>query len=176
MRMKKKIFIPVVFCLFSMVNAQLVIGKETVSQEQISLEFGDSEPRGLILPYVSNLSEITDEGALVFDATDFKVKLKNGVNNWFDLTIDNTGTADLTSQNTDLEDQPNSQIIIGNQAELETAHGILVLADDDAAMVLPKVESPHLTIKNPSAGMMVYDTISKQLAVFNGTVWSFWKP
>ena len=54
--------------------------------------------------------------------------------------------------------------------------GILVLADTDKAMVLPKVASPHLNIVNPAAGMMVYDTTSKQLAVFNGTVWSFWKP
>ena len=54
--------------------------------------------------------------------------------------------------------------------------GLLVLADTDKAMVLPKVASPHLNIVNPAAGMMVYDTTSKQLAVFNGTVWSFWKP
>jgi hypothetical protein len=43
-------------------------------------------------------------------------------------------------------------------------------------MVLPKVASPHLNIISPSAGMIVYDTIKKQLAVYNGTVWSFWKP
>ncbi|WP_262907374.1 hypothetical protein [Chryseobacterium sp. LC2016-27] len=43
-------------------------------------------------------------------------------------------------------------------------------------MILPKVASPHLNIINPSAGMMVYDTVKKQLAIYNGTVWSFWKP
>ncbi len=44
------------------------------------------------------------------------------------------------------------------------------------AMILPKVASPHLNIKNPAPGMIVYDTDARQLAVFNGTVWSFWKP
>lgn len=54
--------------------------------------------------------------------------------------------------------------------------GILVLSDSDKAMILPKVENPHINIINPTAGMLVYDTVSKQLAVFNGTVWTFWKP
>jgi hypothetical protein len=52
--------------------------------------------------------------------------------------------------------------------------GILVLEDANKAMILPKVASPHLNIISPAAGMMVYDTQKKQLAVFNGTVWSFW--
>ncbi|WP_279195775.1 hypothetical protein [Chryseobacterium indoltheticum] len=54
--------------------------------------------------------------------------------------------------------------------------GILVLEDTNKAMILPRVASPHLNIINPAPGMMVYDTTAKQLAVFNGTVWSFWKP
>ena len=31
-------------------------------------------------------------------------------------------------------------------------------------------------IIKPEPGTMVYDTNAKQLAVFNGTVWTFWKP
>ena len=53
---------------------------------------------------------------------------------------------------------------------------ILVLEDANKAMVLPTVPNPHVNIVNPEPGMMVYDTTAKQLAVFNGTVWSFWKP
>ena len=67
-------------------------------------------------------------------------------------------------------------MLIGGDPATDTTPGILVLADTNKAMVLPKVASPHLNIVNPSPGMMVYDTTSKQLAVFNGTVWSFWKP
>ena len=58
---------------------------------------------------------------------------------------------------------------------LTATPGILVLEDTNKAMVLPKVASPHLNIVNPAPGMIVYDTFNKQLAVFNGTVWSFWK-
>ncbi|MCX8525315.1 hypothetical protein OF897_15460 [Chryseobacterium formosus] len=50
------------------------------------------------------------------------------------------------------------------------------MTDTDKAMVLPKVARPHLTIQNPAPGMMVFDTVKRQLAVYNGTVWSFWKP
>jgi hypothetical protein len=67
-------------------------------------------------------------------------------------------------------------VLIGGDPSTDTTPGILVLADTNKAMVLPKVASPHLKIVNPSPGMMVYDTTKKQLAVFNGAVWSFWKP
>ena len=39
-----------------------------------------------------------------------------------------------------------------------------------------QVPSPHQNIINPEPGVMVYDATTKQLAVFNGKVWSFWKP
>ncbi|MGX9985025.1 hypothetical protein [Soonwooa purpurea] len=31
-------------------------------------------------------------------------------------------------------------------------------------------------ITNPVEAMMAYDIVKKQLAVYNGSVWSFWKP
>ena len=75
-----------------------------------------------------------------------------------------------------LSDLETAKVLIGGNPDTDTTPGILVLADTDKAMVLPKVASPHLNIVNPSPGMIVYDTTKKQLAVFNGTVWSFWKP
>ena len=62
---------------------------------------------------------------------------------------------------------------IGEESDVE---GILVLENTNQAMVLPKVASPHLNILNPTPGLMVFDTASGQLAVFNGSVWTFWKP
>ncbi|WP_262707286.1 hypothetical protein [Chryseobacterium balustinum] len=38
---------------------------------------------------------------------------------------------------------------------------------NNQAMVLPKVESTHLNIINPEPGTMAYDTVTKQLAVYN---------
>ncbi|HRM13961.1 MAG TPA: hypothetical protein PLV47_13590, partial [Flavobacterium sp.] len=72
-----------------------------------------------------------------------------------------------------LTDKPDAKAAIGTPT---ATPGILVLEDSNKAMVLPKVPSPHLNIINPEPGMMVYDTTTKQLAVFNGKVWSFWKP
>jgi len=57
-----------------------------------------------------------------------------------------------------------------------TAIGILVLSDTNTAMILPKMDSPHLNIVNPAPGMMAYDTKTNQLAIFKGTVWTFWRP
>jgi hypothetical protein len=75
-----------------------------------------------------------------------------------------------------LTEKSTAKVAIGANGATDTTPGILVLTDKDKAMILPKVASPHLNIINPSAGMLVYDTTAKQLAVFNGTVWSFWKP
>ncbi len=93
---------------------------------------------------------------------------------WKDLSINTNGTADTTLQNS-LTDQSTAKTVIGTNAATDTTPGILVLSDTNRAMVLPKMVSPHLNIKNPAPGMIAYDTSTKQLAVFNGTVWSFWK-
>lgn len=160
-------------------QAQIAIGKDEVAGTSVSLDFG-TENRGFILPYVEDKSAINVEGTIIYDAgDDFKVKyLSDG--NWVNLseddgTADTIGAADLTIQ-TGKTDQVTAKVAIGADADTDTTPGILVLTDTDKAMVLPKVESPHLNIIDPAPGMMVYDTFKKQLAVYNGTVWSFWKP
>ncbi|WP_228443041.1 hypothetical protein [Chryseobacterium nematophagum] len=128
----------------------------------------------MILPYVEDKSGITENGTIIFDTTDNKVKyLKD--NNWFDLSVDTTGTVDLSIQ-TPKTENTNAKTVIGNDGVINTTNGILVLSDVDKSMILPKLASPHLNIINPSPGMMAYDTVAHQLAIFNGTVWSFWKP
>lgn len=132
------------------------------------------------------------DGTIIFNLPDKKVKyMKAGA--WFDLTgsptfplvLKDESNNDVTfvqfnSINSSLQDNAresdNAKSAIGVNAATDTTNGILVLTDSDKAMVLPKVESPHLNVQNPAPGMMVYDTVKRQLAVFNGTVWSFWKP
>lgn len=162
-----------VICL----QAQVVIGKEETSSASVSLEFAETENRGLILPYVEDKGGITQEGTLIYDTTDNKVKYLTEGGNWVNLseddgTMDTMGTVDLTIQTSKTE-QLTAKTGIG---EPTSTDGILVLEDSDKAMILPKVASPHLNIIDPAPGMMVYDTTAKQLAVYNGTVWSFWKP
>ncbi|SIQ64345.1 hypothetical protein [Chryseobacterium indoltheticum] len=109
------------------------------------------------------------------------MKTKN-ISGWKDLSVDLTGTTidplnsavDLvTIQNNVTTENLDAVVRIGTPT---ATPGILVLEDTNKAMILPRVASPHLNIINPAPGMMVYDTTAKQLAVFNGTVWSFWKP
>ncbi|MDF2832350.1 hypothetical protein [Chryseobacterium indoltheticum] len=166
----------------TLVYAQVAIGKGSVQNSSISLEFGN-ENRGMVLPWVTSAGDVAGavEGTVVYDLSDHKVKVKIA-SGWKDLSVDLTGTTidphnstvdlatiqnDVTTENTD------AAVRIGTPT---ATPGILVLEDANKAMILPRVASPHLNIINPAPGMMVYDTVAKQLAVFNGTVWSFWKP
>jgi hypothetical protein len=159
-------------------SAQVAIGKATVSSPAVSLEFYDNEDntRGIILPWVTSTAAVTGavNGTLVYNTADRKIYVKYA-SGWRDLSVDTTGTVTTTLQDT-LSDLDTAKVLIGGDPATDTTPGILVLADTNKAMVLPKVASPHLNIVNPSPGMMVYDTTKKQLAVFNGAVWSFWKP
>ncbi len=155
------------------VKSQVAIGKNNVSNASVSLEFGNTEPKGMILPYVTDKSAITENGTVIYNATNHKVEYLKDTNTWFDLSVDTAGVADLSIQGSDKTEQAEAKATIGVAS---TTPGILVLSDADKAMILPKVASPHLNIINPSPGMMVYDTTKRQLAVYNGTNWSFWKP
>ena len=160
--------------------AQVAIGKASVSSPSVSLEFGTGN-KGILLPWVTGVSTVTGavNGTLVYNTTDKKVYVKYA-SGWKDLSVDATGTTvdpitnvdGLTLQNS-LDDLDTAKVSIGTPT---STPGILVLEDTNKAMVLPQVASPHLTIINPAPGMMVYDTVKNQLAVFNGKVWSFWKP
>jgi len=164
----------ILMCLTAITaKSQVAIGKTSVTNTSVSLEFNDSEKKGIILPYVEDKSSITENGSVIFDNTDHKVKyLKD--NSWFDLSVDATGKSDVTIQQSKTE-LSTAKTTIGTNTAMDS-NGILVLSDANKAMILPRVASPHLNIINPAPGMMVYDTTKKQLAVYNGTVWSFWKP
>lgn len=166
----KKIGPLLILILSGSFNAQVAIGKTALESASSSVEFGN-ENRGLVLPWVESASGILNvvNGTLIFDTSDMKVKVYQN-NLWKDLSVDATGTADTSLQN-NLPDNTNSKVSIGTPSSVS---GILVLEDSNKAMVLPKVASPHLNIISPAAGMMVYDTQKKQIAVFNGNVWSFW--
>lgn len=176
--------------------AQVAIGKASISvlpatttpNPSISLEFGDyviNQGKGVILPWVSSAADMNsaDTGTIVYDVSDKIIKYKTGASSWYNLSknevttvdgttnYDTTGVVDTSLQNS-LTDQATAKTSIGT---LSSIQGILVLEDNNKAMVLPKVPSPHLNIVNPEPGTMAYDTVTKQLAVYNGKVWTFWK-
>ena len=156
-------------------HSQVAIGKAAVTNTSVSLEFGNAN-KGLLLPWVSSAASVSGavDGTIIYDTSDKKVKYRKA-GSWIDLSVDATGIVDTAIQDP-LTENPTAKMVIGTNGASDTTPGILVLSDSDKAMILPKVASPHLNIINPSSGMMVYDTTAKQLAVFNGTVWSFWKP
>lgn len=203
--MKKTYFLAITIFSSAIALAQVAIGKNEISNPSISLEFYDNADnnKGLVLPWASTVNNqpiaynsTTEagyrgmqgsvvDGTIIFDLADKTVKyMRNGA--WSSLTGALPLIANSTTYNTfntidsSLQDNKKESIsakaAIGNNGITDTTTGILVLTDTNKAMVLPKVASPHLNIKNPTPGMMAYDTTKKQLAVYNGTVWSFWKP
>ncbi|KQT16776.1 hypothetical protein ASG31_10375 [Chryseobacterium sp. Leaf404] len=205
--MKKNIFTITLltFAVFS--SAQVAIGKPSVTNTSVSLEFGNTgsaadrsdatKQKGIILPWVSTLAAqptseytamtATENGTMIFDLSDYKIKYKVPASvvasGWFDLTVKNktetiTGIAnnqvDSSLQDTKTE-LTNAKAAIGTTAATDNTEGILVLTDTNKAMVLPLVDK-YSSVIAPSAGMMVYDLSNDMLCLYNGTVWSFWKP
>lgn len=156
-------------------QSQVAIGKPEVTNSSVSLEFGSGN-KGLLLPWVISEGAVAGavDGTIIYDTEQKKVKYRKN-NTWFDLSVDKTGVVDTTLQDSLIENN-NAKVAIGANGAADTTPGILVLTDTNKAMILPNVAKPHLNIINPSAGMIAYDTTNHMLAVYNGTVWSFWKP
>lgn len=171
----KKILLIASLLFFNHSFAQVAIGKSSVSNPSVSLEFTAGN-RGIILPWVTSAASVAGavDGTVIYDVTDKKVKYRKS-GSWVDLSVDATGNVNTTLQNSKTE-SAKAKVVIGSNGNTDTTSGILVLTDNDKAMVLPKMDNPHLNIINPTAGTMAYDTANHQLAVFNGTVWSFWSP
>ncbi|MDF2931588.1 MAG: hypothetical protein K0R36_919 [Chryseobacterium sp.] len=194
----KNIIMLALLGLASFTFGQVAIGKASISvipsttttNPSISLEFGDyvaNQGKGIVLPWVTSAAATTGSvtGTLILDVNDKIVKYRNSPTTWFNLSknettvVDGTTNFDTTGSvnnglQTSITDAPDAKVGIGTVNS--SIPGILVLEDTNKAMVLPKVPSPHTSIINPEPGTLAYDTVTKQLAVYNGTVWSFWKP
>lgn len=181
----KNIVIASLFLFSCGLSAQVAIGKGSVTNTSVSLEFASAN-RGMILPWNTAAASTAGavNGTMIYDLTDHKVKVKYA-SGWKDLSVDTTGTTTdpvtqvdgvLIQNSVTTENTSAKSAVVSNPGTPTSTPGILVLEDTNKAMILPKVASPHLNIINPAPGMMAYDTTAKQLAVFNGKVWSFWKP
>ena len=169
----KNIIYAAILCGFASISfAQVAVGKSTVDGNNTILDFEESTTNGIILPAVTTvppgLDATNNGGTFAFDLTDSKVKMyENGI--WVELSDVGEKTALLTNSSNEIGDG----LIIG--AETSAATGILVLESDEDAMILPKVEKPEINVKSSYPGMICYETVSKSLAVYNGTVWNYWK-
>ncbi len=171
----KKIFVSIIIAIPLFYSSQVAIGKNTTTNTSVSLEFGN-EPKGIILPWATSENSVTGavNGTFILDVAEKKVKVKLA-SGWKDLSVYNSNNAIDNSLQTNPQypEKANAKATIGNPS---STPGILVLEDNNKAMILPLVENAHINIKSPAPGMMAYDPLTQQLAVYNGTKWTFWKP
>ena len=187
--MKTKYFSILSVMIASLSFAQVAIGKSNISNTSVSLEFGTGN-KGIILPWANNSTGVSlpasgnKSGTLILDVNDKKVKLSKNDGTWFDLTVHNlekpaTGgnivINNALQTNAAFPEKTDAKTMIGGNPTTDSTPGILVLADTNKAMIPPLVTDPATNIKNPAPGMMVYDSAKKLLAVYNGTVWSYWR-
>ena len=166
------------------VFGQIIIGKSTSSpaSPSVSMEFGNATGgvRGIVLPWVASEASVTTPaaGTIIFDAgvTTQKIKYRNS-GLWIDLSSGarTPSTPFVADSNTEI---PTAKVVVAANTvngSADNTSGIVVLADTDRAMLLPRVNA-YTDIVNPSAGMMVYVTgvTPHQVAFFNGIEWSFW--
>ena len=189
--MKTKYFSILSVMVASFSFAQVAIGKSSITSNStsISLEFGVGN-KGIILPWATNAAGVSlpttgnKSGTFILDVNDRKVKVSKNDGTWFDLTVHNlekpaTGgnvaINNALQTNVAFPEKTDAKSMIGGNPITDFTPGILVLADTDKAMIPPLVTDPATNIKNPAPGMMVYDPTKKLLAVYNGTVWSYWR-
>lgn len=141
--------------LSAVAYGQVIIGEEgktQVSSPSVSLEFG-TEKKGLVLPWVNSANSVNQavNGTLVLDTSDKKVKIKLNTG-WKNLSRASTTPLDTSLQN-NLNENQEAKVSIG---EPSATPGILVLEDNNKAMQLPMVESPHLNIIQPTALSLIH--------------------
>lgn len=163
------------FSIFSFsLHAQIAIGKQNINGTQTILDFDDSpgNTSGIVLPALTSRPVLTanNNGTFILDKSDRIVKMYEN-NTWKSLT--DQGDITVVNSNNNTSSETSGKVIIGD--ETSTAAGVLVLESTNKAMILPKVANPHINVRNPYPGMMCYDTVSRSLAVYNGTKWSYWK-
>jgi hypothetical protein len=168
--MKKYIIVAILLILAfcGQINAQISINKNSVEPSAI-LDFPAGTNKGIILPIISSLPTNAVDGTILMDKNDLKIKMKqNG--RWVDLS--GIGSVAGVSFNPSNENA-NANLVVG--ASNSVASGVLVLESNNKALILPKINSPHLNVKSPAPGMICYDTASDSMAIFDGVNWSFWK-
>ncbi|TDM00585.1 MAG: hypothetical protein C4K58_05150 [Flavobacteriaceae bacterium] len=154
-------------------SAQLAIGKTDVDGNAI-LDFKSGTKSGLILPRITLPTAATaNKGTLAYDATNKKIVYSNGTT-WVDLSAQRklTGSYTPDASLASLTEVTGAKNILG--ASNSTADGVLVLEATDKGLILPKIASPELNVMNPRPGMICYDTVKKNMAVYDGSEWTFW--
>lgn len=166
----KNIFLISVLLISSGINAQVAIGKKSITNNNTILEFGNSSNRGIVLPKVENATTMNaSEGTMVWDTTTGSFRYYGGTTPAWSPPAAGGTTGGAPSGS----DANGKKMIIGS--DTSDADGILILEakQGDKALVLPSISQPSERFSSPPTGLMVYDTATNQVAVFNGTKWTY---
>jgi hypothetical protein len=169
--MKKVILIAFLIGASSTLIAQVGIKRKDVSSVSTLLDFPTGATDGIILPAVTNATNVASpvNGTIIFDRSDAVLKYYQN-NAW--VTLSKAGNAANAPALNPAAEVATTGVVISDMGS-NNATGVLELRSNTKAMVLPRVENPHLTIKSPVAGTMVYDITSKCVALFDGAVWNY---
>ncbi len=184
----KNLICSIFLLLVFLSSAQLLIDKETPTNNSVILEFGSDGDKGIVLPRITDagfynsylspgglyLSAIGNENYVYFGQVMVKLpsygamsltprKIKNDKR--FDPNENGYNTVRLKDNN-----NPQSFIVGANSS---TRFGALVLESTSKAMVLPIVNK-YSDIGSPEPGTIAYDKTHKVLVVFDGEKWAFW--
>ena len=106
--------------VFGVAFSQVAIGKESITNSSVSLEFGNA-PKGIIVPWVKSAASVDNavEGTIIFDQDDRKTKIKYPTG-WKDLSARQgvLTSAETSSQNTKTE-SPTAKVVIGPNADTD---------------------------------------------------------
>lgn len=157
------------------VYSQIAIGKTSISNSSVLLEFGTGN-KGIILPAVTSIP-MNSGGTFIFNTLTNSVQVweqrtNSGAGGWLNLTEINGGVAHSYS-NASPENSNSKGVIMGSNTTSKS--GNLVLESTSRALVLPIVQNPHLTMVGSVAGTIVYDAVSSTLATYDGINWNYWK-
>ena len=160
--MKKIIIILATVLLPVLAVAQVGIGKSTVTNGSVILEFG-TDARGIRLTPVQNVTSLPSPvgGTIAFDGN-------TGSFRYYETAWSVADGGGVTNGHPTGTDGNTTGVIIGAKTSLAT--GALILESSNKALVLPKVSDVR-RIATPPTGLLLYDTFDKSVKVFNGNVW-----
>lgn len=152
---------------FGTITAQVGIDKDSGFGANAILEFG-SEARGIRLTPVADATTLTATGGtIVFDGATGSFRYYDGTSWSTAIAGGTTGGAPAAADST------TQGVLIGTNSS--SAQGVLILGADTGetkALVLPNINLTEARIPNPAVGLMVYDTASGTVRVFNGNSWT----
>jgi len=167
--MKKSIIILATVLLPVLAVAQVAIGKSTVTNGSVILEFG-TDARGIRLTPVQNVTSFISpvKGTIAFDGATASFRYFEGplAGAWStpDTELSQAGGYPTGTDGNTIG------VIIGAKSPTGGATGALILESSNKALVLPKVSDVR-RIATPPKGLLLYDTFDKSVKVYNGNAW-----